>query len=473
MRDPCPAPTPWARQGTSPRQTLTAARCSLTVTSQLTTLTDPPALVRDPPRHGPGSPGSADTQPGVPQLTLSSARGTPFGHNPLSGRWLRLPRGGRRLRGTFRAATSRPRARCRGDRAAHPPGPSRRWGGHLIINPPPFLFLFLSFPRSRTTREPKSLRSAGTKERRMREAPSGPARPLPPADARSAGRPQPLPPGSVRRDALGPPARTAAPARPAGRGTPASPGTCPRSHPAALRLRTPSLPCVCVPCRRSPCPLRSPAPYLRGGARRAAGTPPPRAGMTLRRNPSSGQENKPFLGVRGGRRRAGRRAPLKRPFPPRGQDGGDPCRYRRGAGSPGSLRRRPRSCGSGRCQLRLSGGGGRRGCGAGQGPGSPRGRSRAGQLRAPPAGRDRGSPGALGPAARPEPSQTRRARTRTCCQGDISRWRQPHPGPRLAFIARELEAPALHQSMGLSRGTSAAVPQPQARSLPPLPAGSP
>lgn len=113
------------------------ARCSLTVTSQLATLTDPPALGRESPHHGLGSPGLLRQPPGVPQLTLTTAPtrprpgGRPLATIPTPGggrRRLGLPPRRGRLRGIFRAATSLPRARCRGDRAAHPPGPSRRWG---------------------------------------------------------------------------------------------------------------------------------------------------------------------------------------------------------------------------------------------------------------------------------------------------------------------------------------------------------
>lgn len=84
-------------------------------------------------------------------------------------------------------------------------------------------------------------------------------------------------------------------------------------------------------------PFAAPVPYLRGGARGAADARTPRAGMTLRRDSSSGQENKPFLGVcSGGRRRAGggRRGELRWGDPPRrgGQGGGDSCLLRRGSG---------------------------------------------------------------------------------------------------------------------------------------------
>lgn len=102
----------------------------------------------------------------------------------------------------------------------------------------------------------------------------------------------------------------------------------------------------------------------------------------------------------------------------------------------------------------------RPGCGAGPGPGSPprpqgeRSSSRGAARGRRPAGK---SPrnlrvGALAPAPRLKPSQLRRARAGTCFQGGISSSGQPHQGPRLAFIARELKAPALHQGHGDEEG---------------------
>lgn len=136
-------------------------------------------------------------------------------------------------------------------RASPRPVPAVR--GISSLFPPPFLFLFISFPHSRTTREPKSLTSVGKNEKRMREAPSGTAWPLPPAGARSRGRPRSRArlgwarlPGGFPRARLGPAGSdTRHRARPAGQAHPPRPGTCPRTHPAALRRRCVRV-CVCA-----------------------------------------------------------------------------------------------------------------------------------------------------------------------------------------------------------------------------------
>lgn len=391
-----------------------SAQRSPTVTSQPATPADPPALAREPPHHhGLGSRGLRRQTPRGTQLTLT-ARLRPGGR-PLAP--IRTPGGGRRRLGSpprRRPPPGHP-PRCgiagtlpwRPRRASPRPVPAV--GGISSIFPPPFLFLCLSFPHSRTTPEPKSLPSAGKKEQRVERRLRG--RP---------GRSHPLVP--ARRGGRSP---TAAERRSARLGSPGTARTLGRARHARLARHLPAHPARCSPVcagRVGAQPARSapPAPYLRGGARGAADTPPPRAGMTLRRNPSFGQENKPFLGVCGGGRSAagresGRRAPLGRPFPPRGQDGGDPCRHRRGARAA-----RPAQAPPPPAELRLwplpaaapgrLGGRERRGCGAG--PGSPAAAAERGSSRAPPAGSERSSsPGALAPQPAPSPPEAQGADT--------------------------------------------------------------
>nr|XP_054489788.1 translation initiation factor IF-2-like [Agelaius phoeniceus] len=374
---------------------------------------------REPPHHhGLGSRGLRRPPPrgtAAHPHRPASARGTPLGPDPHSGRRLgspprrRPPPGHPPRCGIAGTLPWRPR------RASPRPVPAV--GGISSIFPPPSLFLSLSFPRSRTTPEPKSLTSAGKTEQRMREAPSGPARPLPPAGARSAGRPQPHCRGAGLGSA---PRARLAPA--AGRARHA------RLAPAPARAPSPQLPGserrgrgVCGPCRCPAGPLRSPRPLpprrRRGSRGHAAAAG--RDDLAEKSIIRAGKQAAP----RGVRRReergrqGGQRAPLGRPFPPRGQDGGDPCRHRRGARAaarpaqapppPAELRLRPLPAAApGRLGRRE-----RRGCGAG--PGSP---AAAAERAAPAAAAPERWPRSP-PRARPK----RRARTRTCFQGDIPR----------------------------------------------------
>ncbi|XP_036238567.1 basic salivary proline-rich protein 2-like [Molothrus ater] len=325
-----------------------------------------------PPGFGPGTPLGPDPHSGR-RLGSPPRRRPPPGHPPRCG-----------IAGTL---PWRPR------RASPRPVPAV--GGISSIFPPPSLFLSLSFPRSRITPEPKSLTSAGKTEQRMREAPSGPARPLPPAGARSAGRPQPHCRGAGLGSA---PRARLAPA--AGRARHA------RLAPAPARAPSPQLPGaerrgrgVCGPCRCPASPLRSPRPLpprrRRGSRGHAAAAG--RDDLAEKSIIRAGKQAAP----RGVRRReergrqGGQRAPLGRPFPPRGQDGGDPCRHRRGARAAA----RPAQAPPPPAELRLPAGwGGGSGGAAAPGRAPPR-PQRSGQ-------RPQQQPRSAGPAARPEPARS-------------------------------------------------------------------
>lgn len=202
--------------------------------------------------------------------------------------------------------------------------------------------------------------------------------------------------------------------------------------------------------------------------------------MTLRRNSSSGQENKPFLGVCSGGRRAGggRRGEPRWGHPPRRGGQGEVIRayYEEAAAaellresSPGQPAPPPgESCRAVGGASRLLAAAARNwlgeaGCARAAAPGRgrapPRGQR---ESRAAPGGR-RGDPGSgdgtsqpprrrLAPAPRLKPSQLRRVRAGTCFEGGISSSGQLHQRPRLAFRARELKAPALHQGHGDEKG---------------------
>lgn len=242
--------------------------------------------------------------------------------------------------------------------------------------------------------------------------------------------------------------------------------------------------------------------------------------MTLRRNSSSGQENKPFLGVcsRGRRAGGGKKEGSAGVALPAAGGRGEASRtgYEEAAAAGGSGRPAPASLrpGSRAVPSRAGGGasrplaaaaGGRLGKG-GEAPGlrrragaglPPAAAGRAGQLPAGRWGRHRAAPGwgglrggaagtappvgAESPHPADNPSRTRRARAGTCFQGGISSSRRPLLRPRLAFIGRELEAPALHQLHGDEQAAPGTLGSPPGRArrcsgacsaLSPLPAGS-
>lgn len=216
------------------------------------------------------------------------ATGSPLGAQPRGaeeGVEAEPPRPAAGARGVFsRCATA---GRCRGDRSAAvatapsipPAGPGRPaatrhggWGEGTSL----LLLIVITIKVCRTLgRDESAGAKAPVTTGGWERAPQG--CPQPRSSAEEGTRP-----GRASR-------------RPSPR--PAAPGTRSRS----------TLGQMCRGVEVLPLPPAPPAPYLRGSARGAAGAPPPRAGMTLRRNSSSGQENKPFLRVRGGGRAGGGR----------------------------------------------------------------------------------------------------------------------------------------------------------------------